>query len=264
MAELLQGDDATGLRWLEPEWDAPVGVRACAMTRLGGHSQGQWSGLNVSTAVDDDSAVVAINRKLLVKALNLPSEPSWIDQVHGYQVIELESVLPKPVRADAVITSQPGLVCALVCADCLPVFFATDAGVVGLAHVGWRGLVKGILPAACDALITRSQGAPNSISAWLGPAIGPRAFEVGEDVYDAITSSLGDAARQYLLPGRDKAHWYANLYALARLQLTELGVHRVSGGDCCTHTQSELFFSYRRDGVTGRQANLIWLERGLS
>jgi YfiH family protein len=201
-----------------------------------------------------------------VRAL-LPGAPAWISQVHGIAVVDAASVQPgAPVRvADASIATTPGVVCAVLTADCLPVLFADLAGtVVGAAHAGWRGLAAGVLGETVAAM--RAAGA-GEITAWLGPAIGPARFEVGADVLDAFLAGAGCAQEQEVVrsafvpfegrPGK----YLANMNALARAMLARAGVTRVWGGEHCTASEAERFYSYRRDGVTGRQASLIWLKQ---
>jgi len=250
-----------------PEWpDAPANIGALATTRAGGVSQGPYDdgrgggGLNLGLHVNDDPAAVAANRARL-QAL-LPGRPAWISQVHGNGVVDAATVGPdQPVRlGDASITDQPGVVCAILTADCLPVLFADmDGRVVGAAHAGWRGLAGGVLGATLKAM--RAAGA-GEITAWMGPAIGPLAFEVGQDVFDSFAAALpgvdiGFAFRRHSELG---GKYLADIFALARLMLERDGVTRIAGGIHCTATERDRFYSYRRDGVTGRQASLIWLK----
>ena len=250
-----------------PDWpDAPANVGMLATTRLGGVSCGPYDdgsgggGLNLGLHVNDDPAAVAENRARL-QAL-LPGGPAWIAQVHGVDVVDASTVgVGQPVRTgDASIATQPGVVCAILTADCLPVLFADRAGrVVGAAHAGWRGLAGGVLGQTVASM--RAAGA-GEITAWMGPAIGATAFEVGQDVFDSFANALPGidvgfafAAR----PGR-AGKYLADMLALARLMLARDGVSSVAGGDHCTATEADRFYSYRRDGVTGRQASLIWLK----
>lgn len=247
------------LELLVPDWpDAPPNVGACASTRQGGVSRGPYDdgsgggGLNLGNHVGDDPALVARNRALLEQAL--PGRPAWISQVHGVAVADAAGACegaPVPV-ADASVSDQPGVVCAIMTADCLPVLFADRAGkVVGAAHAGWRGLAAGVLGETVRVMRARGAG---EITAWMGPAIGPGQFEVGGDVFD----SFGGGAAFAPYPGRP-GKYLADIYALARIALAREGVHSVAGGEYCTATDARRFYSYRRDGVTGRQASLIWL-----
>lgn len=242
----------TGTGFLVPDWPAPASVRATVTTRAGGVSSGPWTSLNLATHVGDDPAAVAENRRRLRAALDLPSEPAWLQQVHGPAVVRLPGPLPE--AADAAVAFGPGAVCAVLVADCLPVFLANhDGDRVGVAHAGWRGLTAGVIEATVVALGCD----PARVVAWLGPAIGPQAFEVGEEVRAAFMA--GDpAAATHFHPGR-AGHWFADLTGLARRRLMQCGVASVHGGGTCTVADPARFYSYRRDGVTGRMAALAWL-----
>jgi hypothetical protein len=221
-------------------------------TRAGGVSHGPYASLNLAAHVGDDPAAVAENRRRLRAALDLPSEPSWLQQVHGRDVARLPE--PLPDTADAAVAFGCGPVCAVLVADCLPVFLASrDGDRVGLAHAGWRGLAAGVIEATVVALGCD----PARLVAWLGPAIGPLAFEVGEDVRSAFTAGDPAAANHFHAGGAGR--WLADLPALARRRLRECGVGSVHGGGICTVTDPARFYSYRRDGVTGRIAALAWL-----
>jgi YfiH family protein len=251
---------------LAPDWpDAPPNIGALATTRRAGASLGPYDdgdgggGLNLGLHVGDDPATVRANRAR-VQAL-LPGHPAWIAQVHGADVVDAAQVRPgAPVQTgDASVATAPGVVCAILTADCLPVLFADLEGkVVGAAHAGWRGLAGGVLAATLAQM--RGLGA-GEITAWLGPAIGPDAFEVGADVRSAFEAALpgaaADAFRPY--PGRE-GKYLADMNLLARRLLAQDGVVRVHGGGRCTATEAGSFYSYRRDGVTGRQASLIWIK----
>lgn len=243
-----------GLKWLEPEWPAPARVRAVSSTRLGGVSQGPYASLNLGRSGGDESAAVTENRRRLFDALGLPAEPSWIKQVHGPRAVCAPMNPPEP-EADASYTRERGVVCLVQTADCLPVLFCDDAGsVVGAAHAGWRGLCAGVL----EETIKGMGVAPPSLMAWMGPAIGPAAFEVGAEVRAAFIDK-DPAAAQAFVPGAAPGKFYADLYELARQRLVRAGVQRIYGGGWCTHADAENFFSYRRDGASGRMAHLIWL-----
>lgn len=250
-----------------PDWpDLPEAVGALATGRDGGVSTGPYDdgkgggGLNLGLHVGDDPEAVRANRARLLAWL--PAQPAWISQVHGADVVDAATVGPDcPTRVgDASIAARPGVVCAILTADCLPVLFADLEGkVVGAAHAGWRGLAGGVLGATVAAM--RQAGA-QEITAWMGPAIGATAFEVGPDVLDAFVAAVPDArcrAAFQPYPGRP-GKYLADMFALARLMLARDGVTRVHGGSLCTATAPERFYSYRRDGVTGRQASLIWLK----
>lgn len=237
--------------WIEPDWPAPARVRALVTTRSGGVSGGPYASLNLGTRVGDDEEAVRENRARLRAAL--PSEPKWLQQVHGTDVVEADRA-DAEARADAALTSTPDVVCTVQIADCLPVLLCDRAGTsVAAAHAGWRGLSAGVLERAVTALCA----APKDLIAWLGPAIGPRNFEVGGDVLGAFTRSDPDAAAAFE-PLRE-GKWLADLYALARLRLGRAGVGAVFGGGLCTFADPQRFFSHRRDRVTGRHAACIWI-----
>lgn len=246
---------SAALPFLHPDWPAPSNVRAVVTLRNGGVSQAPYDSLNLGVHVGDAPAVVTQNRQRLHAALQLASEPVWLKQVHGTQVAQLPA-LPDVIEADAVCSATAGSVCAILTADCLPVLFCDDAGtVVAAAHAGWRGLLAGVLENTVQAMNRPAQ----QIQAWLGPAIGPQAFEVGAEVRDAFIARDPQAAEAFIagLPGK----YFADLYLLARQRLQHRGVSRVYGGGLCTFTDAERFYSFRRDGVTGRMATLIWLQK---
>lgn len=238
-------------RVITPDWPAPARVKSLMTTREGGVSAEPYASWNLGDHVQDDSLAVAANRALLRQ--NLPAEPVWLNQVHGTLVVQADAVIGVP-DADAAFTRQPGTVCAVLTADCLPVLFcARDGSVVAAAHAGWRGLAAGVLEATLFAMGV----VPDKVMAWMGAAIGSRAFEVGAEVRDTFIASHPQAAAAFT-PHRDK--WLADLYRLTRIRLEACGVTTVSGGGLCTYTDAACFYSYRRDGVTGRMATLIWIE----
>jgi len=246
-----------------PHWpDLPANVTALATTRIGGVSRAPYDdgqgggGLNLGLHVGDDSTLVLQNRARVETAF--PGQPAWLAQVHGIAVVDAAKVGSDAPVADASFATQAGAVCAIMTADCLPVLFADMAGkVVGGAHAGWRGLASGVLGETIKAM--REAGA-GEITAWLGPAIGPTAFEVGEDVRSVFTGAVPGAQTAFA-PYPDRAGKYlADMNALAKLMLAADGVTRVWGGEHCTVTEADRFYSYRRDGVTGRQASLIWMK----
>ncbi len=237
--------------WIEPDWPSPPGIRAVSTLRRGGTSIGPYVSLNLGHHVGDDRARVRENRRRLRQELCLPDEPVWLEQVHGARVVDAAN--PLDGVADGSIATQTGLVCAVMTADCLPILLCSNDGEsVAAVHGGWRGLAAGVLATAVAALGT------TDLTAWLGPAIGPDAFAVGNDVRLAFIARhevLAEAFRP-VADGR----WLADIYAIARSQLTELGVRACYGGGLCTYSDSESFFSFRRDGMTGRMATLIWRE----
>ncbi len=239
--------------WIVPDWPAPPGVRALVTTRAGGVSRDAWSTCNLADHVGDASEAVAANRARLASTVDAAGPILWLGQVHGTTVVGPESWAPG-IQADASWSDRPGPVCAVLTADCLPVLFCTrDGRRVAAAHAGWRGLAAGVLEATAAAL----GGAPGSLLAWLGPAIGAQAYEVDATVRDAFVADDPAAATAFATtrPG----HWQADLYALARLRLVRAGVVSVHGGGLCTASDPTRFFSYRRDRVTGRMASLVWL-----
>lgn len=234
-----------------PEWPAPGNVKALQTTRYGGHSRGPYARMNLGDHVGDDPLVVAGNRQLLSPLL--PSEPVWMQQVHGIKVIDAAKANCLP-EADAAFASVPDTVCCVMTADCLPVLLCDRAGsVVSAVHAGWRGLLQGVIESAIDAM----RAPPSELLAWLGPAIGPQAFEVGEEVRESFMNADANA-RQAFAP-LPQGKWLANIYQLAHQRLSAAGVTQVYGGQFCTYADAERFFSYRRDGATGRMASLIWL-----
>ena len=239
--------------WIKPGWPAPPGIHAVSTLRTGGVSQGVYASLNLGIHVGDDPSSVAINRRLLRESLGLPAEPFWLNQIHGKTVARAGRVDGRPPDADASFSDGTGVVCAVMTADCLPVLLCDRAGTrVAAAHAGWRGLAGGVLESAVESI------GGGELMAWLGPAIGPQAFEVGEEVRSAFFDRLGDCDAAFRQT--DESHWLADLYALARLALGRVGISEVYGGDCCTYSEPQRFFSYRRDGQTGRMATLIWRE----
>jgi polyphenol oxidase len=244
------------VRWITPDWPAPPGVRALSTLRQGGASAVPYASLNLGAHVGDAPDAVAGNRGALRAAAALPTEPRWLTQVHGADVADLDDGGPADALpiADAAISRRPGRICAILSADCLPVLFAAESGrAVAAAHAGWRGLAGGVLEAAVAALDT----APQALFAWLGPAIGPRHFEVGPEVREAMLR--GDPAAEGAFARNERGRYLADLPALARSRLARLGVARVYGSGECTFAHPDRYFSHRRDGTTGRQASLIWL-----
>ena len=242
------------LEFITPNWQAPPQVKAYTTTRHGNYSQAPYNGFNLADHVGDNPQAVAANRAALIETIKLPSEPLWLKQVHGIQVVTANPDNAN-CTADAAFTTAPGQVCVVMTADCLPVLFCDRAVTcVAAAHAGWRGLADGILEATLQHLDLPAQ----EILVWLGPAIGPEAFEVGEEVRDACIAFLPQAAKAFK-PSRD-GHFKADLYLLARQRLAHQGITAVYGGSFCTYTEKERFYSYRRDNVTGRMASLIWLE----
>lgn len=238
--------------WLTPDWPAPARVRACVTTRSGGVSQAPFDSLNLGAHVDDDPRAVEENRRRLTERLEC--RPSWLEQVHGVTVVEADpSRVP---RADASWSAMPGVACTIMTADCLPALFCDRSGTrVAAAHAGWRGLAAGVLEATVDSL-----GVPgDELLVWLGPAIGPRAFEVGGEVRDAFVAAHAEA-RSAFVPSANPGRFMADIYRLARIRLGAHGVTAVHGGGFCTFSDTARFYSYRRSSRTGRFASLVWLQ----
>lgn len=246
-----------------PDWPAPAGVRALCTTREGGASVAPFDSFNLGDHVRDEPAAVAANRASLA-GLTAPARPVFLQQVHGTAVLALDSSTPDGTVADAALVTTPGVAATIMVADCLPVLFAhVSGGAVAAAHAGWRGLVGGVLEATTQAL--RTAAGPGEVIAWLGPAIGPTAFEVGDEVRAAFVAS-DPAAQAHFRTHATPGKWWADLSALARQRLRSAGVTSVHGNDggtaWCTVNQPSRFFSHRRDaarlGSTGRFAACVW------
>lgn len=234
------------------DWPLPVGVRAAFSTREGGVSQGCWQGFNLGDHVNDDPSAVAHNRRLLLEQMPGASAVQWLQQVHGTEVVEACGGRVR-LTADASFSERSGIACAVLTADCLPVLMVSDDGrQIAAAHAGWRGLASGVV---LNTLARFDD--PDKVSVWLGPAIGPDAFEVGPDVRAAFAGSPDECFRS----GQGD-RLLADIFALARWQLQQAGVTRVYGGGVCTVSDPQRFFSYRRDRQCGRQVSLIWRENG--
>jgi YfiH family protein len=244
------------LEWLTPQWPAPPGVRALSSWRGGGVSGAPFESLNLGGHVGDRPEAVAENRRRLCAAVRLPGDPVWLSQQHGAGVLDLDAPGATGGVADASVTRRPGRVCAILTADCLPILIAMDSGgAVAAIHAGWRGLAAGVIEAAVQAVA----GPPRSLLAWLGPGIGRAHFEIGSEVREALLSD--DPAAGHAFEPNARGRYLADLALLARRRLERLGIERIYGGDACTYASQERYFSHRRDGRTGRQASLIWLER---
>jgi len=236
--------------WLTPDWPAPANVHAYTTLRTGGVSVGPFTSLNMATHVGDHPSHVRTNRERIKAGLQLPGDPFWLQQVHGNRAVP---VLPadQPPHADASFTDQPGRVCAVLTADCLPLLACTaDGRQVAAIHGGWRGLLAGVVSATLTSFSRRRT------LVWLGPAIGPSCFEVGAEVYSAFFAKSTEFAAAFHAIGNGK--YLADIYRLARIELAHLGIEQIYGGDFCTVTEHQRFFSYRREQQTGRMASLIW------
>lgn len=239
---------------IRPDWPAPPRVLAWSTTRNGGVSAGPFASLNLGDHVGDDPERVALNRARVRDRLGLPADPLWLCQAHGCEVARA-GVAAAGCIADAAVAQAPGQVCAVMTADCLPILLCERMGrVVAAVHAGWRGLAAGVVEQTVAVLGVD----PGQVLAWLGPAIGPDVFEVGPEVREQLLDA-DPGARQSFRAGAEDHRWLADLYALARRRLEGVGVTAVFGGGYCTYSDPERFFSYRRDGMTGRMASLIWL-----
>ena len=253
---------------LRAQWPVPAKVRAFTTLRHGaGVSLAPFDEFNLGARCGDEAQAVVANRAALVEGFALPSPPQWLQQVHGTEVMRFPASFPAQAReggeepvADASVTSTPGIVLAILTADCLPVVFAAqDGSEIGAAHAGWRGLASGVL----ENTVAAMQAPAGGLIAWLGPAAGPQAYEIGEEVFDAFVQQDAQAASAFAAtrPG----HWRVDLYGLARQRLAKLGITRVHGGDLCTISDPQRFYSHRRStsdgsGRTGRMATVAWLQ----
>lgn len=236
--------------WLVPDWPAPGNIHTATTLRTGGVSQGEFASLNPAMHVGDNPDKVSQNRRILKSLLDLPSEPVWLTQTHSNHAIKA-SVKDVPPQADASYTDQPGVVCVVMTADCLPLLVCSEDGKeIAAIHAGWRGLLDGIIDNTISALQS------HDLLVWLGPAIGPECFEVGDEVRNAFVEKSVEYTPAFNQQGQGK--WLADIYQLARINLATLGISKVYGGGFCTITDYEKFYSYRRDKVTGRMATLIW------
>jgi len=252
--------NAEPITLITPNWPAPHNVKALQTTRAGGVSVAPYASLNLGTHVQDNPIAVAKNRQLL--SPYLPSEPVWVNQVHGTDVIDAATSTCLQ-NADASFTTKPNVVCVTMTADCLPVLLCDKKGtVVAAVHAGWRGLCDGVIEAA----VQKMQVPPDEVLVWLGPAIGPNAFEVGGDVRDQFIAKDNQASQAFKLLASSTSgdKWLGNLYLIAQQRLNRIGVSAIYGAgvneDFCTYTDQARFFSFRRDNTTGRMASMIWLE----
>ena len=238
-----------------PQWPAPAAVKALSTTRIGGCSQVPYDGFNLAEHVGDDQAAVAKNRYLLTE--QLPAEPVWLKQVHSNRVVDAAAAQTNCV-ADGSYTTQSKIVSVVMTADCLPVLACNRHGTgVAALHAGWRGLAEGIIEQGIEKLMQTTRSHPEDMLIWLGPAIGPKVFEVGEEVREQFMRH-NQTSKHSFIPAASPDKWLADVYKLAKLRLAQLGVENIYGGDYCTYSQAERFFSYRRNGITGRMASMIW------
>ncbi len=249
---MVKGLPRQPLECIAADWSAPDNVHAFTTTRTGGVSEGLYGSFNLASHVGDLPSAVTSNRQLLKASFKLPSEPCWLKQTHSNRVVDANCF--DDIDADAAWTSGKDTVCSVLTADCLPVFFSNkDGSRVAISHAGWRGLLDGVI----SATFTATQIKPENCLVWLGPSIGPDAFEVGVEVVQSFTEK-NNATRQ-CFKQKDEQHWLCDMYQLARIELGQLGVNQVFGGGLCTCTDKENFYSFRRDGNTGRMASLIWM-----
>lgn len=245
--------------WIIPQWPAPDNVRAITTTRLGGHSKHEYASMNLGDRTEDNIVAIAKNRNELYKLLDLPCEPTWLYQSHSSKVVRLYEDTTFNQNGDASYTNLVNKICVVLTADCLPVLVcAKDGSVVAAIHAGWRGLADGIIETTISTLLHFGKCRPENLLVWLGPAIGPAIFEVGDDVRDAFIRHTSRAKKAFEAVPMVKGKWLADIYQLAGQRLQEMGVEEISGGGYCTATQYDKFYSYRRDGKTGRMASLIW------
>ncbi len=238
--------------FIAPEWPAPPNIRSMITTRKGGVSKNGFASFNIAQHVGDDVKAVTNNRAALREFL--PDEPLWLQQIHGNEVIHANAKSSQNMVGDAVITTIPNIVLAIQTADCLPVLLCNQSGsVIGACHAGWKGLCNGVI----ENTLQEMQCSPKDMIAYLGPAIGPNKFEVGADVRDAFISKHTIAASAFVQISNEK--WLANIYSLAKMRLSFAGITDIYGGDFCTFSDKDRFYSYRREKVTGRMASLIWL-----
>lgn len=241
--------------WITANWNAPPGIRAGTTTRSGGTSSPPFDSFNLALHVGDNDDAVLTNRKRLASLLDLPAEPCWLEQVHGNRICNTRQLVEN-LRADGAWTAREGVVCTVLTADCLPLLLCDRKGeVVAAVHVGWRGLSNNIVTNAIGCMDTE----PGDLLAWIGPYISVDHFEIGKEVREACLNAVPEATDAFI-PSRPE-HWYADLGLLVRTQLTASGVIDISEAGFCTYSDRRRFYSYRRDGKTGRSASLIWIDR---
>ena len=240
--------------WLAADWPAPDFIKAGVSLRHGGISQGAYDSFNLATHVGDELAVVKTNRNTLNQNLSLSNTPQWLEQVHSAHAVLLPNKEAIP-KADAAYTLEKNIVCAVMTADCLPLLVTDNNGrCVAAIHAGWRGLCNGIIEETIKKLPVEAE----NLLVWLGPAISADVYEVGKEVYDAFTTNNHDAKQAFVAIREN--HWLFDIYRMAKLRLNKIGVRKIYGGDHCTLRENELFFSYRRDDITGRMASMIWID----
>lgn len=243
------------IEMIRADWPLQSRIAALTTTRHGGVSSSPYTDLNLAIHVGDQYKDVKQNRIVLREQLALDDEPKWLQQVHSKIVVNANEVVPDAVTADAVYTDQAGIICGVLTADCLPIAFANqEATCVAVAHAGWKGLLDGVIQETVKTMSTVAK--PDY--AWLGPAIGAQDFEVGRDVYQPFIEQNAEFAKAFT--ANDRGKWYLDIYFAASIVLKSLGINKIYGGKHCTYTESERFFSYRREANTGRMATLIWIK----
>ncbi len=255
---------------IQADWDAPDNIRTLVTTRMGGYSLPPYKSFNLAMHVGDDPQIVEQNRKRLEELL--PSEPKWLNQIHSSRIINAADIEPQP-DADGSITAQKNIVSVVMTADCLPALICNRQGsAVAAVHAGWRGLLAGILEQGAEQLLKLSTCQKDEVLVWLGPAIGPNHFEVGDDVRQAFLAraqgrgqshyeSIERCFAKHTKTSDGQNKYLADIYQLARVRLSAIGVDNVSGGHYCTYSEADKFYSYRRDGVTGRMASMVWINQ---
>lgn len=239
--------------WITPDWPAPLGIKAASTLRTGGISKGDFASWNLADHVNDDADHVKINRQRLRQQLQLPSKPIWLNQIHGNRVITATNDATN-TSADASYSRQAGIICTVMTADCLPLLLCSKDGLcVAAVHCGWRGLLAGIINQTCLAMKLS-----NDSLVWMGPAIGSQVFTVGSEVRQLFIAN--NAAYRPAFVGQAKGKWLADIYRIARINLAEIGITQIYGGNRCTYSENQHFFSYRKQNQTGRMATLIWRE----
>lgn len=243
--------------WLVPDWPAPANIHAATTLRLGGVSKEPYLSLNPATHVNDLNEHALQNRKIIHDMLSLPAEPIWLDQIHSNHIIKAE-ITDTPQQADASYSSESGVVCAVMTADCLPLLICSkDGKKIAAIHAGWRGLLTGVITNSISEIASKTPITKcTELLIWLGPAIGAKCFEVGTEVFDAFMNKSNLYEKAFKKQHNSK--YLADIYQLARIELNTLGISNIYGGTYCTMTDNERFFSYRRDNQTGRMATLIW------
>tara|TARA_Y100001936_G_C16079765_1_gene676791 strand:- start:936 stop:1670 length:735 start_codon:yes stop_codon:yes gene_type:complete len=241
--------------WIIPNWPAPPNIQALFTTRLGGISKGKYESFNLGNHVGDTSYAVNFNREKLFGSI--PNKPKWLNQIHGSTPIWVDKNTNSP-KGDAALSKTANIVCGILTADCLPVFLCDETGtVVGIAHAGWRGLISEII----EKTVAEMRKESNDIIAYLGPAIGPNYFEIGEEIRSSFIKKDKKSISAFTPSPRENKKWLANIFLLARHRLIRAGVTKIYSHEECTYSNPNKFFSYRRDGITGRMAGLIWLTR---